>query len=622
MSVARGTIELFQGNETVRRLTSAALKRAGFDVRSETNSSTADLLIIDVSSGKELPTELREKYAEAEKPILFCGVRGDREDFLEETWIDRPYAQNTIISMCAKLVGPADLPGKLVADDDPITREMQYEEAIELEAQLGLNSGALADPPPMDIVDDAEDDVLSLDEHGSSIIAVEELSSLVAGGKLMGAVKKRAVDSQELSIVDDVPLKLSVRNPTFNQTMPDSPMALGNDTLETGTQTAPSIVPPPPDDVISGAATEVGQQVKSVAKMLAESWNRIAGSARVEDRADHIERVLMAMIQQGTRGAASELRRIPGITGFAGDLQVLGVIDLLRTIRDRRMRGRLELSVNDGTYVLYLEGGELADVETLSGSMDLLLLDTLRGMGKLDERVHSELSQAYATGAFLEPVELKLRRDGLVDEVTLRDARTNRVKATFAYLCGVRRGEFAFLPVQPNDGLPWPPRGLRLSVDALLLEILRESSLDTGDSQATARTRLVLDAARTSTIHPSMLTEEEIAVLKYFRDGETVGNVLEQLSLVEVDKIVHRLKSMELLKRSNPFIQTPDLEVADSTVVSRVSDSISRHERKSEKRDDQTTHLKESFAIGPEVVDESFEDLEDARTGIVKGEGE
>jgi hypothetical protein len=119
-----------------------------------------------------------------------------------------------------------------------------------------------------------------------------------------------------------------------------------------------------------------------------------------------------------------------------------------------------------------------------------------------------------------------------------------------------------------------------------------------------------------------MLTEEEIAVLKYFRDGETVGNVLEQLSLVEVDKIVHRLKSMELLKRSNPFIQTPDLEVADSTVVSRVSDSISRHERKSEKRDDQTTHLKESFAIGPEVVDESFEDLEDAQTDIVKGEGE
>jgi len=617
VAAKRGKIEIHQGNETVRKISVAALARAGFELVDD--GVLGDVLILDVSSGLPNLEDRALSYAEKDLPVLYCGVRNDREAYQDMPWVDRPFAQNTLVAACMRLIqGGAILP-TFGTEDDPITRELRFEEAIQLEEQLGLEAGALGGDVPAMEIEDNDDDVLNLDEHGSSIIAVEELSSLVAGGKLIGLVNKRAIDAEE--IVQDRAESsaiLMVRTPTFNQTMPDTPMALASEGVDAATLTTPSIVPPPPDDGDgSSSHAELSVQVKSVARMLAESWNRIGGSARLEDRADHIERVLHAMIQQGVRGAQSELRRIPPKTGFAGDLETLGVIDLLRTIRERRLRGRLELSLVEGAYVLYLDGGEIEDIESLSGSGDLMLLDTLRGLGFLDDSTHSELSQGYATGAYLEPVELKLRRENLLTEENLREGRSRRLRNTFGYLCGVRRGEFAFLPVRSGDGLPWPVRGLRLSVDALLLEILREGNLDTGDSQATARTRLVLDAARTSSMNPSMLTPEEVAVLRYFRDGETVGNVLEELSLVEVDKIVHRLKALELLKRSNPFIHTPEHQPG-ATVVSAVSDSISKHERSSERPNDQTTHLKESFAIGPD--DDSFDDVEDAATDIVRGD--
>lgn len=608
MAAHRGTIELYQGNETVRRLTAATLGRAGFRVIERTSMDDApldlgDLLLLDVSSGLAEVDSRAALYAENQKPVLFSGVRGDRQTYAELPWLDRPFARNTLVAACLRIVeGVSFVP--IGSEDDPVTREMQYEEALNLEKQLGLEAGLLVpNMPDVEIEEDEDDDdIMSLDEHGSAIIGIEDLSSLVSGGKLIGGVTKRAVDAYEIinDRVEPSPLYV-MRTPTFNQTMPDTPMALAADDIDTATQNSQAIVPPPDD--VSGTHPELSIPLKTVARMLAESWNRIGVSARSEDRAGHIERVLNAMLQQGVRGAKAELRRIPPGDGFSGTLDVLSVIDLLRTIRDRRLRGRLELSLSEGAFIMYLEGGFIEDIEALSGVGDLRLLDSLRAMGYLSDIIHAELSQGYATGAYLEPAELKIRRDGLVAEHELREGRIQRLRDTFRFLCASRRGEFAFMVVQPGDGLPWPMRGLHLPVDTLLLEILREGTVDTGDSQATARTRLVIDTARTSALAPTLLTEDEIAVLRYFRDGETVGNVLEQLTGAEVDKIVQRLKSLELLRRTHPEVGTRTKEPHSfATVVSAVPDSISRHERTSQtsNKQDQTTHLKESFAIGPD----------------------
>lgn len=625
MAAHRGTIELYQGNETVRRLTAAALGRAGFRVVERTcvddaPGDIADLLLLDVSSGLAEVDSRATVYAESAKPVLYSGVRGDRQMYADLPWLDRPFARNSLVAACLRIVEGVSFVS-LGSEDDPVTREMQYEEALNLERQLGLEPGLLVpDMPDVEIEEnDDDEDIMSLDEHGSAIIGIEDLSSLVSGGKLIGGVTKRAVDAYEIinDRVEPSPLYV-MRTPTFNQTMPDTPMALAADEIDTATQNSPSIVPPPDDT--SSTHPELSVPLRTVARMLAESWNRIGVSARSEDRAGHIERVLNAMLQQGVRGAKSELRRIPPGEGFSGTLDVLSVIDLLRTVRDRRLRGRLELSLYEGAFVMYLEGGFIEDVEALSGVGDLRLLDSLRAMGYLSEVVHAELSQGYATGAYLEPAELKIRRDGLVAEHELREGRVQRLRDTFRFLCASRKGDFAFMVVQPGDGLPWPMRGLHLPVDTLLLEILREGSVDTGDSQATARTRLVIDTARTSALAPTLLSDEEVAVLRYFRDGETVGNVLEQLTGAEVDKIVQRLKSLELLRRTHPEIgiKTPREPVQTfETVVSLVPDSISRHERTSQssKRDDQTTHLKESFSIGPDL--ESEDDDQDDETDIV-----
>lgn len=678
----RGTVEIYQGNDTVRRLMSSALARAGFRVIERTGDSPipaapSDMLVVDVDSG--LPdTDARvSTYAEANRPVLYSGVRASRERFGNAPWIDRPFSKNSFLAQCLGLVeGPTSERITISGEDDPITRELQYEEAVALEKQLGLAPGVLG----TDLLDEnegeGEDDVLDLDSHGSAIIEVAEIKSLLSGGKLVGAVAKREVDASELLHKhSDIPRLHAPRTPTFNQTMPDSPLAMSNqdDTPELTTPTESGIVPPPDESETS----RMNADIKNVSRMLADSWTRIGTTARTEDRAERIQRILNALLAGGLRSVSQELRRIPAGVGFAGSLEALSALDLLRTVRDRKLRGRLEISVQDGTWVLFVDGSHIEELENLSGSADLQLLDTLYQMHKIDGNRHGELSQGYATGAFHQPASLKLVQDQLVTRDDIDKARVRCVKDAFRLICASRRGNFAFLEVQPGDGQSWPVRGLGQHLDTLLLEVLRESSFDTGDSQATARTILTMDAVRAASLAPTALTSDELAVLRYFQNGEKLGNALEQLSQPEMTAIVNRLKKLELLRRtapvpglSNPgadFDETapptattsssmapvpphvekgpaplvhaerPDTHeegkpalpddfkpfsgpVSNQTVVNPLADLVSRRERRknASDADNQTTHLKNSVSIGPELDDDDNDDddEDDLRTDI------
>lgn len=645
----------------------------------------ADALVVDVDSGTRDTSSRAAAYLDDERVVLFCGLRESREKYADALWVDRPFTPTAFLAECVDALGlraeelesggidsadaaatngvdsasddtddteeaedePPSPPDRGRGEDEPITRELGYDEAMELERRLGLNPGVLGNANSEPTVSDEESfEVIDLDD--SSILEMDELQ-FALGGKLVGEVEGRRVGKEEIEQGRESEIQIRIdRSPTFNQTMPDTPMALGSDIDDThdrrvGSNVGSDIGSAPREGAEAGSrpgsaagnepsspaeessvvdlspgagGADLAAQIKGVARMLAESWQRIALTSRTEDRADRIERVLIAAVGKGLRGASAEVQRIPPAAGFAGALSTLTFVDTVRTIRDRRLRGRLEVAVGDDAFVLHMDGGYLEEIDTLSGNVDGMLLDILHQGGALEDRAYEELVDAFESGRFMGPLEVELARQHVVADATLQSARVVRAREVFRRLCGTRGGQFAFLEIRPGDRQPWPVDPLHVNVDQLLLELLRESSIDTGDSRATARTLLVLDPNRAASLEQSRLTDEERSVMMFFREGETLESARERLQKQagpeEVDRIVDRLKKVELLKRSEPEIAVePEVEkkveekLRSKTVVSDISDVLSEDERRRDAGDDDlTTSLKPNWDISlPDPLD-------------------
>ena len=294
-----------------------------------------------------------------------------------------------------------------------------------------------------------------------------------------------------------------------------------------------------------------GLDLVALSRMLAEGWTRLGLATRIEDRADGIYRVLRsAHGDAGLTAAAEELRRIPQEAAFFGSLEVLNLVDLFRTILDRKLRGKLEISTCDGgqvAHVLYLDCGTLDEIIALAGDGDLVLLPILRELGALDEPTYQALSSARGGGSLVEPLEMQLRRGALVDEEQLRRARELRARHLFLRICEARHGAFAFIELRQGAGRGWPTEGLGLQVE----ELLREQPQDLGDSAATSTSRLMSDTARVAAVARAVLTERERELLDFFSRGATLHHAREHFGDgEEVAQVVNRLEGAGLLRRS------------------------------------------------------------------------
>ncbi len=575
MGASSRSVEILQGNATLRRLMGEILTQMGIRPTlcsgdEPAPSTLSDLLVVDVDSGVPNARERAQSYFDDHRHVIFCGVRGSRDEFEDQHWLGRPFTPATFISQCVLALGlleedskgGATPPNLLMKGDEPITRELAYDEAQELERRLGLNPGSLASPS--EVTGGSEDAFEVLDVESSFIEEVDELNFSL-GGSVVGEVSTRRVSVDEIALSQDEEIRVSrqARSPTFNQTMPDTPMALSPDeTSDVSEHGRSSDSSQPAADIVpkSGEAGDIGFQIKGVARMLAESWHRIAMTPRTDDRADRIEKILVAAVGKGIRGAAKELERVPQAAGFAGNFAALTFVDTIRTIRDRKLRGRLEVAIGDEAFVFYVEGMYLHDIDALSGNIDGMLLEILHQGGAVDAKTFEQLRTDLDDGRLNAPLEMILSRRGLVADATLQSAKVVRAREIFRRLCGTRGGQFAFLEIVHGDGQPWPVDSLRINVDQLMLELLREASIDTGDSKATDRTMLQLDATRAASV--DRLTPAEREVLDIFRTGETLESARERLQAhagpEDVERIVDRLKKVELLKRSNPQIEVSD----------------------------------------------------------------
>ncbi|MBA2663469.1 MAG: DUF4388 domain-containing protein [Bradymonadaceae bacterium] len=580
-------VALCEGNATLRRLIIDVLGDANIDVHVLEGPAPlaggADLLVVDVDSDVDEAQAFTAAFSAAKKPVLVLGLRHSREAYSDFPWLSRPFSGASLVQHCQELLGLAGSQRRPDAQgaeeppppplgirsqlDEPPTVELGIDDALALEGELGLDPGALARRRKYAKFRDTADElaeVMDFEDDSPMIVDIEDIDSeMMRGGMLISSVQEHFFDDEELE--NEISLLTSfigIARPVPTQTLPDAPAVVrgvesaeGSGGVQEGSQGDHSSRRPGSSVSATGLSTDAVQAITVASRMLAESWDRLGLAARTEDRADRIERVLFALFKEGLRGASAAIGRIPPASGLSGSLDALGLMDLFHTMRDRRLRGRLEVCIAENGFVLYVNEGTLEDIDTLGGSTDALLLRILREQGAIDEATFARFARMHEEDDGLSaPLEMRLRGERLVSDADLRQARQMRAREIFRQIFEGRGGNFAFIEIHPGGGQAWPVDGLRLSIDEMLLDIMRADVIETGHSEATARTSLVIDPLRAASLNPSALTQGEREMLMFFREGETLGEAREQFGEAQsdVDRVVNRLKSVELLKRRDP----------------------------------------------------------------------
>lgn len=561
-------VAILQGNATVAHLMGESLEDSNsFEVEflqgTPPGAARAQLAIIDVDSGVESAEQWIHHCDGRQLPVLLCGVEPSRSAFSDRPWLSRPFSAQQLLRICHEVLGDwsevddesdDDIPPPIEVDTgsrEQPTLEMpaqalaEEERALSQEGSEAHQDAATAQRSTEEILD-----VLDLEGSSSMILEIEDLSKgETVGGMLVSSGQQRPYEPDELF----------EENPWANQ--PDtavdaSPEGSGLDASSSSeVKSAPLAKPTLQADVT--AVSALGDMSSNdfsgahrVASLVAEHWDRLGLTARPTDRADRLQRVLTAMLRSGMDGVLDELKRIPPVTGFSGCLETMPVVDLLHTIRDRRLRGRLEIGLDGHSFVLYIDRITLQGIDSLGENTDGLLVEFLRKSGAFDDQTYRHYKKLVAELSG-EPLEMKLRRDGIVDDGQLLEAKRERAKHLLAKMCRGEHGTFAFIEVRHESGQVWPTQRLDLNVDSLLLELLRKGTLEEAGAKSVTRSNLVLDAERASRLGPEALTEAEREMLEFFEDGRSVDSARELLGDAgeSVDRIVHRLKRLELLRR-------------------------------------------------------------------------
>jgi hypothetical protein len=500
------TVELRQGNATVARLVKDALEDEGFTLVGEQTDELADLLLVDLDSGIAVDARLAE-YEEAGKSVVVCGLRRSRSSLDAGDFLERPFTMAHLLHVCRKACGlgtaterdesaaekthedlfmekaPDDL-----SDSGPTTREMEDDEAGRLEKELGLQSGQLRDSSELAAFQDNAnvDDVVEVDSADSIVLDVDDLEEIDAdgGGEVRGEVAARALDIDALQKeADQLEPPPAISKGPASETMPDAPAVKGDAGRDTQADDFSGIGSSPqkrrPTTGLSqrrrsshgagaGLPDQLVETLSMTSDLIARYWNAVSLAARPSDRAERIERVILAALRDGPSAAEDELRRIPVQDGFSGSLGSWGLRDVLMVLIFRRLRGRLEVSVEDSDYVLFIDQGKLDEIENLAGDNDRLLLDVLRQDGAISDELYAQL-EAELDNELSAPLEMKLRSSSRVDTEAIQQAKRERARELFANLVASGdSGWFAFMQVGDQGGHSWPVNPLELGLDALM----------------------------------------------------------------------------------------------------------------------------------------------------------
>ena len=242
------SVRLAEGNLSLRVLMQEVLEEEGFELVDGADEM-ANLLVADVDSERsEEFDELLEAYRDGDRPVLLCGLRGSRDEYSPENWLNRPFDAAEFLTSCRSALGLEtdssfeDL--EMPDDDEPTTREVDYD-SEEMEEELGEGLGSLVtDAEVEDIVDsvdveesdveeeseeeseaEEESDVVEIDDASGMVLDVQEIDEpFTDGGSLSGDIESRALD---ISSLQEEAKRLEpaskISDPRTNPTLPDVP---------------------------------------------------------------------------------------------------------------------------------------------------------------------------------------------------------------------------------------------------------------------------------------------------------------------------------------------------------------------------------------------------------------
>jgi hypothetical protein len=547
------TIELAFENRTLHRRLSEVISDAGFRVfePSNDNFELADLLLLDL--GYSVFHERMETYREALLPVVFSGFEHDRDGHDDVVWLEKPFEPDDLVDACCGVLGlTVQFEEDSVKVDGTITCEVPpggTEVSAETDTDRDVTTSNEFDGPIEE---------LTIDDDDSMILDVEDLSPVYSGVEFLDFVLDRVVTDE------DVAAERRGSNGRFTPVIPFAAQSMQGVEDEDDGDTDAGVFPGP---VIESGAygmlpndTRVMEMISQSANLLADAWLRIGMSVQTRARRDEIERLVCAVFTGGLDAGLQAVKRLPESRGLVGGLDAMPFVDVLRTIRDRRLQGRLEVSGRGEAYSIYVRGAYLDGIEHLTSSDEVEVLDELLRGAFIDVGEHANLLDKVRCGAFSVPLDQVLVQEGIVSVAELHEVHRRRIYGVVRRICQLRSGDYSFLEIRGQSAQTWPVKPLRIGVDELLLEILRESSIETGGSEATARTRLVPDSILAAAVGEEFTTGER-NVLEMFRDGRAVGEAKNYLASQGVDdasRIIHRLKRLDILRRSDDSAH-PDL---------------------------------------------------------------
>lgn len=569
------TVAVLCDNDTVRRRIGAFLSESeDFSVDrlegAPPGARQARLVIVDVDSGVGAAERWIRHCEGRQLPVVVCGVESSQQLHADRPWISRPFTRRRLLEVCREVLG-VDHDGAGSRDDHEIPPGIEADNAAQKRPTVEIpGAGDVPDDPDESSGSDDKtrrqpteelQDVVELDGAGTAVIEmddVEEADAGMTGGTRTGDGKRRPLDPTELTggTTGEPPEEDPDEQPPSGPPEPSRPDQAHPAEPSEPDGTSPAR-PEPPSRNDATAVSSLGQSgsrdmsgAHQVASLVAEHWDRLGLTARPADRADRLQRILGAMMRKGMDGVLEELRRIPPVEGFSGRLETVPVLDLLHTVRDRRLRGRLEVGFDDHSYVVYIEETTLQKIESLGENDDGLLIEILRDQKALEDADYRRYRQLVGELRG-ESLELKLQRDEAIVETRLQEAKRERALRLLTRMCRTDAGTFAFIEVPRDGGQTWPVHGLDLDIDGLLAEILRDEPIE--DGEPAPDRRLVTDERRRRTVGADTLTEAESRVLGAFDEGTTVDRVCRAVDESEefVRRAVRRFERLELLHEAD-----------------------------------------------------------------------
>lgn len=553
-------VAILQGNATVAQLMREFLEDSdSFEVEllrgSPPGAARAQLAIIDIDNGEEAAEQWIRHCDGRQLPVIVCGVERSREAYSDRPWLSRPFTAMRLKAVCEEVLNPDS--ESFDGEEKPPAIDVESETREQPTVEIPGEEMSGDEPDFADAIEDASTarqsadellDVLDIDGTGSMILEIEDVSSdRPVGGMLAKEARRRIVPAEELADAnpwaeaEDTQVDTGASERTSSSIMLDEPSEVTPSNR--AEVTAVSSLSDLTSNDFSGA--------HRVASLIAEHWDRLGLTARPADRADRLQRILAAMLRNGIDGVLDVLRRVPPVTGFSGCLETIPVVELLHTIRDRRLRGRLEVGFGGHSFVVYIDETRIDGIDSLGETTDRLFVKILRDQGALDETTYHRYRK-MAGEYHGESLEMKLRQDAAIDKQALLQARKQRARYLLAKMCRGEQGTFAFIEMSRESGQSWPTQPLKLNVDALLLEIFRdEASDEEGASGSILGAELVMDTERAARLGPDALTKAERQTLDFFERGGNIDSARKSLPPAEepVGQVVRRLERLELLRR-------------------------------------------------------------------------